>query len=393
MPNIRRSLILGALALTLAVPAGAGLAQEAIPNSPPELRDFQLRPDPKPVAPDEPLIAPVKRPEPAQQQPTVIAPPPPPPTQTAPPSARPTPTETRPQPARAPAAAPTRSEPAAQAPLQTEPASTAETAPAPLPETAPIDAPVAAEPAPEAAPETASPAASDDRMIWGGVALAALLIGGFLLLRRRRRGTDEAVEPFGAVEEAAAPLVQPSPPARPVAPVPAAPAAEPRPWLEVEFRPGTASATQEQTVLQFELIVRNRGDLPAHRVRITGQMMNTTPDLNARLSEFYAEDFEPVGPPRTLVPGAEESFKGALAMTREELKVIQIQDRSLFIPLVAVNVLYDWGDGRKGQTAQSYIVGRESDPPAAKMAPFRLDLGPRVYRKVGTRQHDLKRVA
>jgi hypothetical protein len=58
-----------------------------------------------------------------------------------------------------------------------------------------------------------------------------------------------------------------------------------------------------------------------------------------------------------------------------------------------VNVLYDWGDGRKGQTAQSYIVGRESDPPAAKMAPFRLDLGPRVYRKVGTRQHDLKRVA
>ena len=391
MPNIRRSLILGTLAVTLAVPAGAGLAQEAIPNSPPELRDFQLRPDPKPVAPDEPLIAPVERPAPAQTQPTVIAPPPPPVTQPAPTSARPTPTEARLQAVREPAAAPTRSEPATQAPLQTEPVATTETAPAPLAEAAPIEAPIAAQPAPEAAPETASAAASDGWMIWGGGALAILLIGGLLLLRRR--GTGEAVEPFGAVKVAAAPLVQPSPPARPVPSVLATHAAEPRPWLEVEFRPGTASATQEQTVLQFELIVRNRGDLPAHRVRITGQMMNTTPDLNARLSEFYAEDFEPVGAPRTLVPGAEESFKGALAMTREELKVIQIQDRSLFIPLVAVNVLYDWGDGRKGQTAQSYIVGRESDPPAAKMAPFRLDLGPRVYRKVGTRQHDLKRVA
>lgn len=391
MPNIRRSLILGTLAVTLAVPAGAGLAQEAIPNSPPELRDFQLRPDPKPVTPDEPLIAPVERPAPAQTQPTLIAPPPPPVTQPAPTSARPIPTETRPQPVRERAAAPTRSEPATQAPLQTEPVATTETAPAPLPEAAPIEAPIAAEPAPEAGPEATSPAASENWMLWGGGALALLLTGGFLLLRRRRTG--EAAEPFGAVETAAAPLVQPSPPARPVPAVPATPAAEPRPWLEVEFRPGTASATQEQTVLQFELIVRNRGDLPAHRVRITGQMMNTTPDLNARLSEFYAEDFEPVGAPRTLVPGAEESFKGALAMTREELKVIQIQDRSLFIPLVAVNVLYDWGDGRKGQTAQSYIVGRESDPPAAKMAPFRLDLGPRVYRKVGTRQHDLKRVA
>jgi LPXTG-motif cell wall-anchored protein len=391
MPNIPRSLILGTLAVTLAVPAGAGLAQEAIPNSPPELRDFQLRPDPKPVTPDEPLIAPVERPAPAQTQPTVIPPPPPPVTQPAPTSARPTPAEARPQPVRERAAAPTRSEPAMQAPLQTEPVPTIETAPAPLPQAAPIEAPIAAEPAPEAAPEAASPAASENWMLWGGGALALLLTGGFLLLRRRRTG--EAVEPFGAVEGAAAPLVQPSPPARPVPAAPATPAAEPRPWLEVEFRPGTASATQEQTVLQFELIVRNRGDLPAHRVRITGQMMNTTPDLNARLSEFYAEDFEPVGAPRTLVPGAEESFKGALAMTREELKVIQIQDRSLFIPLVAVNVLYDWGDGRKGQTAQSYIVGRESDPPAAKMAPFRLDLGPRVYRKVGTRQHDLKRVA
>jgi hypothetical protein len=35
----------------------------------------------------------------------------------------------------------------------------------------------------------------------------------------------------------------------------------------------------------------------------------------------------------------------------------------------------------------SYIVGREAKPPAEKMAPFRLDLGPRLWRHVGQRRN------
>ena len=70
-----------------------------------------------------------------------------------------------------------------------------------------------------------------------------------------------------------------------------------------------------------------------------------------------------------------------------------MQDRTLFIPLVAFNVLYDVGNGRTGQTAMSYVVGRETEPPRPKMGAFRLDLGPRIYRTVGQRQNELKQVA
>ena len=41
----------------------------------------------------------------------------------------------------------------------------------------------------------------------------------------------------------------------------------------------------------------------------------------------------------------------------------------------------------------SYVVGREAETPTQKMGPFRLDLGPRIYRSVGQRPSELARVA
>ena len=58
----------------------------------------------------------------------------------------------------------------------------------------------------------------------------------------------------------------------------------------------------------------------------------------------------------------------------------------------------DGGDQRRlrlgrtaapGRTSRSWLVGREAETPPAKMGPFRLDLGPRIYRSVGQRQHEL----
>ena len=79
------------------------------------------------------------------------------------------------------------------------------------------------------------------------------------------------------------------------------------------------------------------------------------------------------------------------------MRPIRHADRVLFVPVVAVNVLYEWDagaeGGAQGQTAMSYVIGRENRPPSPKMAPFRLDQGPRVYREVGHRPHELRRVA
>jgi len=80
-------------------------------------------------------------------------------------------------------------------------------------------------------------------------------------------------------------------------------------------------------------------------------------------------------------------------MPIDQMKAMKLEERLLFIPVVAVNALYDWGEGRTGQTSKSYVVGRELQQPGDKMGAFRVDQGPRVWRTVGQRPHKLaKRV-
>jgi hypothetical protein len=62
------------------------------------------------------------------------------------------------------------------------------------------------------------------------------------------------------------------------------------------------------------------------------------------------------------------------------------------VPVVAINVFYEWENGRTGQTSMSYIVGREAPTPQEKLGAFRLDQGPRLYRSVGQRQGSLAKV-
>jgi len=76
-------------------------------------------------------------------------------------------------------------------------------------------------------------------------------------------------------------------------------------------------------------------------------------------------------------------------MPRDEMRAVVLENKYLFIPMIAVNALYDWGYGETGQTAKSYVVGRELEQPSEKMGAFRVDLGPRVWRTIGQRQHTM----
>jgi hypothetical protein len=59
-----------------------------------------------------------------------------------------------------------------------------------------------------------------------------------------------------------------------------------------------------------------------------------------------------------------------------------IGGKQVFVPVIAFNALYRWSGG-EGQTSASYLVGR--DMQSDKLAPFRLDLGSRVFRGLAAR--------
>lgn len=341
-----------------------GVAAHAQDNAigPGQLKDFQLRGN---------TVTPAQ-PRPPAPQPVTVAPPAP--TATGPAAQAP---QTR----RAPAtAAPrTTSQPAAQTPTSATPApQTAAQGPQP----APTDtAPAAQAPSP-AAEETGT---FPWLYVGGGAAALALL--ALLFLRRRKRRWYEADE----TEAASTPIREPLPPTareKAVRPEPA-----PRPWLELGLKAERASATLTETVVQFELEIRNTGQAAARDLKIDVKMFNAGKEQEKEISAFFrvaGRDSTKCHLPG-IAAGATGVIHGQVTMAREDMKAVKLDEKLLFIPVIGVNALYDWGEGETGQTSRSWVVGRELEQASEKMGAFRVDLGPRTWRTVGQRQHKLAR--
>ena len=70
------------------------------------------------------------------------------------------------------------------------------------------------------------------------------------------------------------------------------------------------------------------------------------------------------------------------------MKEYEVEGRKLFVPIMGFNAHYRFGTNH-GQTSASFIVGRGGED-GGKMAPIRLDLGPRIFRGLSARQHSAR---
>ena len=94
------------------------------------------------------------------------------------------------------------------------------------------------------------------------------------------------------------------------------------------------------------------------------------------------------GEPIPAIPPLQRiSVRSAVVLPREQVQALEFEGRALFVPIIAFNALYEWGGG-KGQTSASYLVGKQTD--GEKLAPLRLDLGPRLFRNLVAREQELR---
>jgi hypothetical protein len=179
-------------------------------------------------------------------------------------------------------------------------------------------------------------------------------------------------------------------------PEPVAAETGPRARLELGFTAERAVATATETVVHYEMVLRNLGEETAGNIRIDVRMFNA--GAKAAIGAFLNGPIhDQSGSPHvTIAPGDDLKLTSSIAMPKEEVKAIEVQGRSIFVPIVAINTAYDWGSGDSvgsGRTSRSWLVGREPQTPSDMMGAFRLDLGPRIYRSVGQRPTDLANVA
>lgn len=262
-------------------------------------------------------------------------------------------------------------------------------APAPVAQTTPAPAPPAAQPV----PPLQSPAPAPFNLAWLWLALPVLLglaaAGWFL--RRRAAGARDEVDRDTLVLEELAPSEEPASELllAEVAPPEPAPAEAPRPWLQLDIEPDRAAATESEASLHYNLIVTNVGDETARNIRIDTRMFNAADE--SRIAAFLggAIHRHSGSPYINVPPGESLRLTAQIAMKAEDVRGIELQGRRIFVPTVAINVAYDWADAGEGRTSKSWVVGRKSEDPNARMGAFRLDLGPRIYRSVGRKDTKL----
>jgi hypothetical protein len=395
---MRAGLRLGFAVLAAGLTLGAApLLAQSIPQSttntpssdtigPKELQNFSLdgtverRAEPAPVPRSTTPLA-SKRSAGASRSSAASAPPP-----TAPVAERPTVATESPQPRSVTSEPPRQVAQALQRPAQTSPSSSVTVALPPLGES-----PVSSSLPPSAAPSSPVFPSEPDGLnaqrklaLWPWL-LAALALGAgaaFLFWRRRSREVfagGPRIDAFSAPEPAPP---RPAPAPR-VAPLPAGVVSTRlRPWLDLTFQPLRCIVEDTSVTVEFELDVYNSGSAPARAVLVEASLFNAGPTQDRDIGAFFAS---PVGDGDRIAvipPLKHMALRTKVVVPREQVHLLDAGGRQVFVPLIGFNALYRWNSG-EGQTSIGYLLGR--DTKGAKMAPFRMDLGPRVFRGLGAR--------
>ncbi|MBL0923472.1 MAG: hypothetical protein IBJ12_03270 [Sphingomonadaceae bacterium] len=355
-------------ALIFAFLVAAGLpaaAQQPLPETPPELRDFRLDPERAQQQPGPERQAEVTSPPVAPTQP-----------QAQPPSsARPQPTPSQPS-----APARTRNAPAVnEQPRQPVPA---EEAPPTKAEPVVVPEMVSAEPEVPASPDPRA-----ERLAWwqlvAAAVFAALILLAFAWFRLRRKSAQQVATV--AAESTGSGAIAPLPPILPIPAILPSQAAEKRAKLTLEFIPETATLSFTALTVRGQLRLINVGDVTARNMLLRATLLSANRQQEKMLAAFHSGTIdvpeEPIGEAKI---GERIAMQIEMSLPMAELQSFEVQSRRIMVPVMVANLAYEW-DGGRDVVKLACLVGKEAQPPAPKMAPFRLDLGPRRFAPLGQR--------
>ena len=265
--------------------------------------------------------------------------------------------------------------------------------PTPVPTFNPLadDRPPLAETSETAAKPVASSGGGSTLPAWwpwaaGGAALLAILGGlAFLLLRRRKQRPADvpAVErpqlTRPIAERPPAPPLAKAPPPPPSAPAPA-PQGEPGALsIAVEARQMTISLGA--ATLAYRITLTNTGPAALGGVAIAGDMVSAHASL--ALEEQLATNESALAPQHRIErirPGESVQVTGELRLPFQAMRTIRRGKLNIFVPLARLRV--ETAEGGSGALIRTALVGQRAAEPGGRLQPFRLDLGPRIYREV-----------
>lgn len=334
-------------------------AQDTVPATPPEMKDFRLdTPPPRDKAPEPTPPAPQPTPPPSAETPRASA-------------------TTQPRTAPRTAQEPTST---------TQPATTG--APAselPQPEATGDVATPASEPVPEATAEPATGTASTTSWLseisrfWPILAALLALLAGWLAFRWWSGRQSEAVESVAAYEEPTQPApapVAPTPPRPAVAPAVAP--VKPAGTLTASFEPADARLSLANLVVTGALRLRYDGPKALQSLRLRNLVISACEGQQAMIDAFHADpasgQIDAIG---AIQPGEEIVLTLELQVPRAGLQAFDWRERRFIAPILLLHL--DSEDPSVAPCRINCLVGQAGDPQSSRMKPLPIDRGPKHF--------------
>jgi hypothetical protein len=304
-----------------------------------------------------------------------------------------------PTPTPRPTATPARPTPTPTASVAPAPTATpsAAASPEPLPTAAPE--PIAPVSLPEPEPEPVAAAETEGGFAWYWLALSVLLVlaagAAIALFLRRRRGVEPElavpaierprVPPPPQPEQQALPLEpDPLPPAAPPTPTPAAMAEQHDGPLSIAIEARQLSISLTAATLAYRVTLTNTARTSLRDITISGDMISahsSIPEEDQVASTGIAlEERHRI---ERIPAGETTQLTGEFRLPFTSIRPIRKGGAALFVPLARLKA--EVAVGGNGPVVQTALVGQRAERAGGGLLPFRLDLGPRIYREVTQR--------
>jgi hypothetical protein len=160
-----------------------------------------------------------------------------------------------------------------------------------------------------------------------------------------------------------------------------------KPQLNVEFVPDRVVITEREVMLMFEIVIANVGSAPARDVLVEGHLFTAHVGQDREIATFFQNPTASDDRMTLIAPLGRVSLKSVARIPLEEVHQFEAGGRKLFVPLIGFNILYRFG-GAEGQASASFLVGRGGEDDE-KLAPFRIDQGPKIFRGLSSRAHSI----
>jgi len=146
------------------------------------------------------------------------------------------------------------------------------------------------------------------------------------------------------------------------------------------------SASLMATTLSYRLTLTNAGSEALARLSIEGDMISAHASLPTEQQIAKAEHrLERRHNLPELAPGESAELIGDFRLLLTEVTPIRSGDAAYFVPLARLRVEAATSNGQPLVSTKTFVVGELPENPGAGLRPFRLDLGPRTFSRLGQR--------